>query len=100
MASTDLEEIMKQAQALPPDEQLRLIAYLAARVLDGEEQLVIQNYELYKRFVAQQLHRDLGRKLGAEADSHGLNEEELIASMEEDRQAVYAEMYGEKGESK
>jgi hypothetical protein len=31
MASTDLEGIMKQAEALPPDEQLRLIAHLAEK---------------------------------------------------------------------
>jgi hypothetical protein len=31
MASADLEEIMREADALPPEEQLRLIAHLAEK---------------------------------------------------------------------
>jgi prevent-host-death family protein len=80
------------------------------RVFRGEEHLVIEklgmpvaalismkDYEQYRHYLAQQLHKDLGRKLGAEADKQGLTEEALIASMEEDRQAVYEEMYGATG---
>lgn len=77
------------------------------RVFRGEEHLVIEKlgipvaavismreYEEFRRLLAQQLHQDLGRKLGEEAERQGLTEEELIDSMEEDRRAVYEEMYG------
>ena len=86
---------------------------LINRVFRGEEHLVIEKlgipvaavismreYEEYRRYLAQQLHQDLGRKLGAEAEKQGLREEELIAKMEEDRQAVYEETYGRKAKSK
>lgn len=76
------------------------------RVFRGEEHLVIEksgmpvaavismkDYEQYRRYMVQELHRDLGRKLGVEAEKQALSEEELIASMEDDRRAVYEEMY-------
>jgi hypothetical protein len=53
----------------------------------------MREYEQYRRYLAGRLHQDLGRKLGAEAERQGINEEELIASMEEDRRAVFEEMY-------
>jgi hypothetical protein len=113
MASAKLEEVIEQVETLPLEEQLTLIADVAARVFRGEGYLVVErsgvpltavismkDYEQYRLFVAQQLHRELGRKLGAEADRQGVDEEAFIASMEEDRQAVYAEMYGGKAKSK
>jgi prevent-host-death family protein len=82
------------------------------RVFRGEEHLVIEKlgipvaaiismreYEQYRRYLARRLHQDLGRKLGAEAEKQGLSEEELVASMEEDRRAVYEEMYGRNSEN-
>ena len=48
-----------------------------------------------RREKARQRLDELGRRLGAEAERQGLTEEQLIAEIEEDRQAVYAEMYGE-----
>ena len=35
MANIDLEEVMRQAEALPPDEQLRLIARLAEKAREA-----------------------------------------------------------------
>src|SRR5438552_17876908 len=83
------------------------LASILNRVFRGEEHLVIEksgtpvaaiismeDYEQYRRLMAQQLHANLGRKLGAEVERQGLSEEDLIASMEEDREAVYQEMYG------
>ena len=84
---------------------------LLNRVFRGEEHLVVeksgipvaaiismQDYEEYRRYVAQQLHIELGRKLGAEAERQGLTEEKLIADMEEARATVYEEMYGKNRE--
>ena len=78
-------------------------------VFRGEEHLVIEksgipvaalismeDYEEYRRYVAERIHIELGRKLGAEADRLGLTEEMLIEGMEEARQAVYEEMYGKR----
>lgn len=77
------------------------------RVFRGEEYLVIEklglpvaalismrDYEQYRRYIAQELHQELGRRMGAEAERQGLSEEALITSIEVDRQAVYEEMYG------
>src|SRR4029079_19196689 len=87
MASVKLDEVMKQVEGLPPEEQLRLIAEVAGRVLggNGEGHLVVEKsgvpvaavismdeYAEYKRFVAQRLHRELGREMGAAAERLGL----------------------------
>lgn len=82
------------------------------RVFRGEEHLVIEKlgipvaavisireYEVFRRYLAQQIQQDLSRKLGAEAQRQGLTEEELIASMEEDRRAIYEETYRKHGQS-
>lgn len=82
---------------------------LLNRVHRGDEHLVIEklgipvavvismkDYEQYRRFLAEQMLKDLGRKMGAEAERKGLTEEKLIEQMEEDRAAVYEEMYGRK----
>jgi len=52
------------------------------------------DYEHYQRLLAQEYHRELGKKLGREASRQGLTEEQLVAEMEDDRRAVYEEMYG------
>lgn len=104
------------AQKLPIQRAIRVtevrnhLGSILNRVFRGEEHLVIEksgvpvaaiismtDYEQYRRYMAQHLHTQLGRKLGAEAIKQGLTEEALIASMEEDRQAVYEDMYGAKG---
>jgi prevent-host-death family protein len=82
---------------------------LLNRVHRGKEQLVVEklgipvaaiisikDFEQYRRLLAQAYHQDLGRELGAAAKAQGLTEEQLIANMEEDRQAVYDELYGTK----
>ncbi|HYP40082.1 MAG TPA: type II toxin-antitoxin system Phd/YefM family antitoxin [Chloroflexia bacterium] len=106
------------AQKLPTQRSLRVtevrnhLGSILNRVLHGEEHLVIEklgvpvaaiismtDYEQYRRYRAQELHTQLGRKLGAEAIKQGLTEEALIASMEDARQAVYDDMYGANGKS-
>ncbi len=101
------------AQKLPMQRTINVtevrnhLGALVNRVFRGEEHVVIEKlgipvaavismreYEEYRRYVAQQLHTDLGRRLGAAAEEQGLTEENLIASMEEDRETVYQEMYG------
>ena len=80
---------------------------ILSRIFRGEEHLVVEksgipvaviismkDYEEYRRHLAQSMLKDLGRKLGAEAEKKGLTEEKLIEALEEDRQAVYEEMYG------
>ena len=103
------------AQKLPMQRFIRVtevgnhLGSLINRVFRGEEHLVIEKlgipiaavismreYEEYRRYVAQQLHTNLGRRLGAAAEKQGLTEDDLIASIEEDRRAVYEEMYGER----
>src|SRR3989442_10210628 len=105
----------QKVHKLPMQKSIRVtevrnhLGSLLNRVFRGEEHLVIEklgipvaalismkDYEQYRHYLAQQLHQDLGRKLGSEAEKQGLSEEDLIASMEEDRQAVYEEMYGAK----
>ncbi len=101
------------AQKLPVQRSIRVtevrnhLGALINRVFRGEEHLVIEksgvpvaavismrDYEDYRRYLAQQLHTNLGRRLGAAAEKQGLGEEELVALLEEDRQAVYERIYG------
>ncbi len=80
---------------------------LLNRVHSGEEHVVIEklgipvaavinmdDYEHYRRLLAQEHLQELGRALGREAKRQGLTEEELIEEMEKDRRAVYEELYG------
>ncbi len=53
----------------------------------------LQNDQEARREKARQRLAELGRRLGAEAERQGLTEEDLIEAMEEDRRAVYEEMY-------
>lgn len=77
------------------------------RVYRGEEHVVVEKsgipvaalismkeYEAFRRWLARQLHEDIGRKLGAEYKRRGISEDQLIELMEEDREAVYQERYG------
>jgi prevent-host-death family protein len=56
----------------------------------------MKEYEQFRRWLSQQLLHDLGRKMGAEAQRQGLTEEKLMELMEEDREAIYQERYGQK----
>jgi prevent-host-death family protein len=77
------------------------------RVYRGEEHLVVEKsgipvaalismkeYEQFRCWLATQLHRDIGRKLGAEFERRGITEEDLVEMMEEDREAIYQKRYG------
>lgn len=92
---------------IPITEVRNHLGSMLNRVFRGEEHVVIEklgmpvaavismkDYDEYRRYLARQLHQDLGHGLGADAEKQGLSEEKLISSLEEDRQAVYEEMYG------
>lgn len=81
---------------------------LLNRVHRGQEQLVVEklgipvaviisikDYEHYRRLLVQEHHIELGRSLAETAEAQDLSEEQLIAEMEEDRRAVYEEIYGD-----
>jgi prevent-host-death family protein len=78
------------------------------RIYRGDEHLVVEKggipvaalismkeYEQFRRWLTTQIHHDLGRKLGAEFKRQGITEEKLIELMEEDREVVYQERYGQ-----
>lgn len=84
------------------------LSELLNRVYRGDEHVVIEKlgipvaalisareYEEYRRLVAQQVHRELGRALGAEADRQGLTEERLIEELKEVRRGVFKDTYGD-----
>jgi hypothetical protein len=50
--------------------------------------------EQFRRWLTTRALRELGRAMGAEAQRQGLTEEQLIEAKEEDRAAVYSELYG------
>ncbi len=81
--------------------------HLLNRIQDGKEHLVIEqsgdakaalismkDYQQFRCLLAEKLHKELGRRLGAEVKRRGITEEQLIEMMEEDREAVYKEFYG------
>lgn len=55
----------------------------------------MQDYEQYQRFLAQQMLKDLGRKVGAEADKQGLTEEQLFEELDRTRREVFEERYAD-----
>lgn len=104
-----MAEKLPMTKVIGATEMRNNLSSLLNRIHRGKEQLVveklgipvvaiisIQDYEQYRRLLAQEYHQQLGRKLGAAAKTQALTEEQLIAEMEEDRQAVYEEMYGVK----
>ena len=54
----------------------------------------MKDYEEFRRWLAQDLHQQLGRELGAEFKRRGITEEKLIDLMEEERKAGYEQQYG------
>jgi len=55
----------------------------------------IQDYEQYRRLLAQKMHRELGRKVGAEALKQGLNSEQLLEEIKAIRKTLFKEDYAE-----
>jgi prevent-host-death family protein len=55
----------------------------------------IQDYEQYQRFLAQLMLKELGRKVGAEAERQGLTEEALLEELDRTRQEVFEERYAD-----
>ena len=79
---------------------------LLKRVYKGREHLVVEKggipvaaligireYEVFQRWQAQKAVRELGREMGKKAEQMGLDEEKLIAALDEDRKAVYRSLY-------
>ncbi len=64
---------------------------------DGYPVAVLMSYREYEdliRLRALTAHRELVRTLGQEAEKQGLSEEQLLAELEKDKQAVYKAAYG------
>jgi hypothetical protein len=55
----------------------------------------MKEYEEFRRWLSLKLLNEMGRKMGAIAKEQGLTEEQLIEEMEEERKAVYHEIYGQ-----
>jgi len=55
----------------------------------------IQDYEQYRRLLAQSMLKDLGQKIGAEAKKQGLTEEQLIEELKETRREVFREQHAD-----
>ena len=81
---------------------------LLNRVHRGQEQLVVEklgipvaaiisikDYEHYRRLLVQEHHRKLGQNLAEVVEAEGITEQELVAEMEEERRAIYEEIYGD-----
>ena len=56
----------------------------------------MQEYQEFRRWLAQKLHQQLGRELGAAFNRQGITEAGLIEQMDEDRKVVYEQLYGSK----
>ncbi|MBI3979179.1 MAG: type II toxin-antitoxin system Phd/YefM family antitoxin [Chloroflexi bacterium] len=56
----------------------------------------MQEYEHFRRLLAQEALRTLGRKLGAEASRQGLTEDQLHEEVARARHEVFLETYGDK----
>ncbi|MFP3897232.1 MAG: type II toxin-antitoxin system Phd/YefM family antitoxin [Anaerolineales bacterium] len=102
-----MREAVSVKRTMGATEARNSLGKLLNRVHRGEEHVVIEklgipvaavismeDYARYRRLLAQEHLRELGRALGREARRQGVTEEELIAEMEEDRRTVYEELYG------
>jgi len=94
---------------IPATEVRNKLGELLNRVYRREEHLVVeklgipvaaiismQEYEQFRRLLAQQKLLALGHKVGAEADRQGLTEDKLQEELAETRKAVFAEKYGDR----
>jgi prevent-host-death family protein len=81
---------------------------LLNQVHKGEEHVVVErlgtpiaaiisitDYEQYRQFSAQKIHRELGRKVGAEALKQELTPEQLLEEIKETRKTLFSEDYAE-----
>ena len=55
----------------------------------------MEDNEQYQRFRAQRLLKDLGPKVGAEAENQGLTEAKLYEELDQTRQEVFEERYAD-----
>jgi prevent-host-death family protein len=81
---------------------------LLNRVHRGEEHLVVEkltipvaaiismnDYEYYRRFLTEEILKDMGQRMGSVIQRQDLTEEKLLEMMEEERADVYERMYGQ-----
>lgn len=64
---------------------------------DGYPVAVMMSYQEYEQLMRERAltaHRELVRDLGQEAEKQGLTEEQLMADLEKDKQALYQEVHG------
>ena len=98
---------MAQQAKIKASEFHRGFGKLLKRVYDSDEHLIIerggfpvavmmsyQEYEQFRRQQALEAHRELVKKVGAEAEKQGLTEEQLIEELRETRKEIYKETYG------
>jgi prevent-host-death family protein len=98
---------MARRTTIPASEAHRGFGKLLKRVYGSDEHLIIerdgfpmavlmsyQEYEQYRRHLAQQHLVELGKKVGAEAEKQGLTEEQLFKEIKETRQKLFKEHYG------
>ena len=55
----------------------------------------MQDYEQYQRFLAQRMLKELGRKVGAEAERQGLTDEQLLEELDQTRREGFEERYAD-----
>ena len=88
-------------KVVPATEVRNNLGMLLNRVYRREEHLVVEklgipvaviismpDYELFRRLLASQQLSDLGRKVGAEANRHGLTEEQLQEELAQPRKVA------------
>lgn len=107
ISSSKAQADMAQRVRIKASEGHRGFGKLLKRVYDTAEHLIIeragdpvavmmsyQEYEQYRRQQALAAHRELVKKVGAEAEKQGLTEEQLIEEMRQTRKKLFKEHYG------
>jgi len=103
-----MAEKLPQKLEIGVTEVRRNLGKLLNQVHKGEEHVVVKklsmpvaaiisitDYEQYRRLLAQKMHRELGRKVGAEALKQELTLEQLLEEIKETRKTIFSEDYAE-----
>jgi prevent-host-death family protein len=106
-ADSQEKEMAKQA-VITATEAHRAFGKLLKRVYGSDEHLIVeregfrvavimsyQEYENLRRQQATAAFEQFSRELGKEVDRQGITEEQLLEELEQDRQALYQEKYGQ-----
>ena len=100
---------MSRQVVIKASEGHRAFGQLLKRVFRSDEHLIVerdgfpvavlmsyQEYEKIRRQQALTAFDRFSRSFGRELEKRGITEEQLLKDMEEDREAVYQELYGQK----